>query len=175
MFAFIAAIVLVYSSACAAVIATEDAVRPDNPFVLSLVLMVWASPVGAAWLTAELLAPLLSGRRVLNPAHSWWLPRFIRGLIAGGIGVAMAVLFRGWFDGASYDWAIMAGTASVGTALALLVTRRIREDACQSCGYDLRGLTDAAGGRCPECGTPAVVAVDGAAGNQPLRDSCAAS
>lgn len=172
MFAFISAIILVYSSACAAVIATEDAVRADNPFVLSLVLMIWASPIGAAWLTAELLAPLLSGRRALSSVHSWWLPRFVRGLIAGGLGISMALLFRGWFDGASYDWAIMAGTASAGSALTLLVTRRIRQGACQSCGYDLRGLTSAAGGRCPECGTPIVVVVGSAAGNQGLGDSC---
>lgn len=173
MFAFVAAVILVYTSACAALLATEGAVRADNPFVLSLVLVVWAAPIGAAWLTAELLAPLLRHRRVLNPAFSWWLPRFVRGLVAGLAGAAGAVAFRAWFDGTSYDSMITAGAAAMGTAMVLCTSRRIRPGGCVSCGYDLRGLTEAAGGRCPECG----VAWSGADGvatsgvgaeNQPL-------
>lgn len=154
MFAFVAAVILVYSAACAGLLVTESAVRADNPFVLSLVLMIWAGPIGAAWLTAELLAPLLKRRRVLNPAFSWWLPQFVRGLIAGVAGIGAAWTFRAWFDGTTYDWAIMAGMAAAGSASALLLSRRVRSGACLSCGYDLRGLTEASRGRCPECGIP---------------------
>lgn len=151
--AFIAGLALIYTLACAGAIIVEPAVRPDNPWVLALVLVSWVLPIGAGWAAAEVVRVVRGPRlRTFSAAHSWWLSRFARGLIAGvlGLGVSLAALV--YISEPPNDAAIMGLGGAIGAVAVLIFGRRTPRGACPGCGYDLSGLTPAAGGRCPECG-----------------------
>jgi hypothetical protein len=155
MLAFMLGLGLVYTVAAAATLATEPAVRPDNPWVVSLVLVVWLLPVCAGWGAAEMVRLVRGGGarlRAFNPAHSWWLGRMTRGVVAGLIGVGASLAALVYVNEPPSDAVVMGLGGAVGAAAVLLFGRRVKAGACVGCGYDLRGLTSASGGRCPECG-----------------------
>lgn len=153
MFIFIAGLSLIYTIACAIALITEPAVRPDNPWVIALVLITWILPIAAGWAAAEIVRLVRGPRlRTLHAAHSWWLSRFVRGMVAGvlGLGASLAVLV--YINQPPSDAVIMGLGGAAGTIILLVFGRRIPRGACVGCGYDLSGLTHAARGRCPECG-----------------------
>lgn len=161
--AFIAGLALIYTLACVGAVAAEPGVRPDNPWLVALVLVSWALPIGAGWAAAETVRLVRGSRlRTFNAAHSWWLARLVRGMVAGVIGVGLSLAALVYIDQPPNDAAIVGLGGAAGTIAVLIFGRRIPRGACVGCGYDLRGLTPAAGGRCPECGlsvpAPAVVA-----------------
>jgi hypothetical protein len=151
--AFLLGLSLIYTAALVVGLLTEPAVRLDNPWVLSMILVMWPLPILAAWATAESVRLLRGPRlRCFNRAHSWWLARLTRGTIAGLLGLAASLAALVYWSRPPGDVVVMALGGSLGTAVVLLFGRRIRPDSCVGCGYDLRGLTPASHGKCPECG-----------------------
>lgn len=150
---FTIGLALIYAAACVVALVSDQAVRPDNPWVLTLLLVVWAVPVGAGWAAAEIVK-IVRGRRlrVFHAAHSWWLSRLVRGMAAGLLGVASSLAAFTFIDRPLGDAVVMGGCSAISVAAMLIAGRRIPAWACAGCGYDLRGLTSAAEGRCPECG-----------------------
>jgi hypothetical protein len=161
--AFMLGIALAFGTFAALTLATDEAVRANNPWVASFLLSAFAVPVLTAWGAAE-LARLVLRRGALIPGASGWGARLTRGLIAGAAGVALAVALVVWSElrvgrfqrGIPLsDWWITALSAALPAAVISLLGRRPRAGACARCGYDLAGLTKP-GTRCPECGTHAL-------------------
>lgn len=153
MLHFLLGLSLIYAAATGTILATDGAVRSDNPWVLTLGLNAWVIPVAAAWLAAEIIRAARAPR-ALNTAHSWSLARFTRGLVAGVLGVAASLAVLVYLDRELNDALVAGGGSAIASTLVLLCSRRPRPGACHGCGYDLRGLTAHARGCCPECGAP---------------------
>lgn len=120
---------------------------------IELVCVICILPTLAGWSAAE-AARLIRGRRlrIWHAAHSWWLSRLIRGLIAGIVGIAATLAVMVFVDRPPSDVLVVMTAAACSSAVMLLIGRRVPTWACLGCGYDLRGLTGSARGRCPECG-----------------------
>lgn len=149
---FLLGLAIVYSLAAGVVLYLDEAVRINNPWVLSFLLSALIVPVAASWAGAELIN-LLFRRGMLDPGRSHFAWRFTRGLFGGLLGLitilALVTVARIKWE----DWYTTAAAAAPWSAFFALIGRRARfAHLCAACGYDLRGLTTAAAGRCPECG-----------------------
>lgn len=149
---FLLGLALVYSIAAGIVLYFDEAVRINNPWVLSFILSAAVVPFAASWASAELIN-LLFRRGMLDPGRSHPMWRFTRGLCAGLLGIITILAFKAVAQINWEDWYTTAAAAAPWSALFALIGRRARSaHLCATCGYDLRGLTTAANGRCPECG-----------------------
>ena len=151
MRAYLVGFALAYALVVGVVLYLDEAVRPNNPWVLSFMLSGLLVPVAAGWVGAE-LAGLLFRRRLLEPGRSSSMRRGLRGLIAGVVGTIAGMVLVCVCRVAWEDYWTMAETAAPASAVVSVIGRCVRLGVCGTCGYDLRGLTIAAAGRCPECG-----------------------
>lgn len=152
MKAYLLGLACVYALQVGAYLYLDEAVRPNNPWVLSFVLSGLMVPLAAGWAGAELGA-LVFRRRTLEPGRSAAWRRAVRGGIAGSVGTLgamtlLTVVGLEWDD--YYIMALASGPASL--VVSVIGRRGAKRGVCGACGYDLRGLTAAAGGKCPECG-----------------------
>ena len=128
--------------------------------IVTMVLVLTAVPVICSWLAAEVVN-LVFPRRILDRRVPRRKGPIIAGLAAGILGVALAAVLLSLLDGFTSDAVITGVSAALGMALVLLLTRRVGPRwACPHCGYDLRGITVKAGGKCPECGAGVMEPVD---------------
>lgn len=146
---------LIYLIATIACLATDPAVRINNPWVLSFALSVFVVPVACAWACVELVR-LLRRPRILEPVASSRIARFFRGLLAGLLGL---ILLTGLllYGEANYrmrwdNYYLTVITAAPAALIGTLLSRRVRSGTCPQCRYDLSGITIASQGKCPECG-----------------------
>lgn len=116
-----------------------------------LFLLVVALPVTAAWVAAEGVH-VITPRRMFDHRTPGLARRILLGVVCAGIAASSTALLLPVADRFVPESAVMALCAAVCTALPLLFAARLRPGCCVRCGYDLRGLTSEARGRCPECG-----------------------
>jgi len=155
--AFLLGFTLMYALGVGVVLAMDEAVRVNNPWVYSFVLSGLVVPAASGWAGVE-IALLVLRRRLLEPGRTRPIWRAACGAAAGLLGVMAAVVLAAMERPNWPDYVRTAATAFPAAALAASIGKRRRLWACGKCGYDLRGLTSAAHGRCPECGTIAAAA-----------------
>jgi hypothetical protein len=152
MKAYLLGLTIVYALAAGVVLYLDEAVRINNPWVLSFLLSAAVVPIAASWAGAELIG-LVFRRGILDPGRSSATRRAIRGVLAALLGILTALVLISIAEVKWEDWWTMAAASAPWSALFALFGKRARSaHLCGACGYDLRGLTSAAGGRCPECG-----------------------
>jgi hypothetical protein len=152
MKAYLLGLTMIYVLAAGVVLYFDEAVRINNPWVLAFILSVVVVPIAASWASAELTG-IIFRRGMLDPGRSHAAWRFARGLFAGLLGIITVLALVALAQIKWEDWYTMAAAAAPWSALFALIGRRARSaHLCGACGYDLRGLTSAANGRCPECG-----------------------
>lgn len=155
MRAFLLGFALVYAIGVGIVLATDQAVRVNNPWALSFVLSGLVVPSACGWAGVE-LAGLVLRRRLLEPGRTHWFWRGFRGVIGGLIGMCGAVILAAAEKPDWPDYVRTGATALLAAVIVASIGRNRKLWACRKCGYDLRGLTTAARGLCPECGTEGV-------------------
>lgn len=95
--------------------------------------------------------------RTLLMRSRWSAGSVALGLFAALLGnglalVAAAAMLRRYGDARDTEGGVIGACAFAASVGVLLCTRRHRARACPGCGYDMRALTTASHGRCPECG-----------------------
>jgi hypothetical protein len=122
--------------------------------ITSLLLQLIVIPVAAAWLGAE-LARLLRRPRFIDPrVRSFWSCAAY-GAIIWTLAAIVSLFGLAWLENTLPDWAIIAVSFALVSAVLVGSRARAKPGQCLVCGYDLSGNTVAIGLKCPECGRDA--------------------
>ncbi len=80
----------------------------------------------------------------------WWGGALHPWVLIALIGMLLELRVLWWFWWAVAGWILIFVLLMLARLREQEVIRRVREQICVECGYDLRASLD----RCPECGTP---------------------
>lgn len=150
---FLLGITLIYSALAAAALKDFSFRSLAEPWPRNVIIAVWIIPVLTGWAAAEITRALRGQRlRLFHRARPRPIARLVFGLCSGTLGATLALVTLVLIPNPPSDAIVMAVGSTLGTMFVFAFARTIRRGTCPACNYDLRDLTPASAGRCPECG-----------------------